>query len=79
LFTIGWYERHGSFRRLGHGGNGVGTATPGTTGSTRLEGIEFEWAMLTVPVPDGSVWLNDQTGCVPFGAEIVMRMRDPAR
>ena len=30
-------------------------------------------------VPFGSVWPNDQTGCVPFGAAIVRRMREPLR
>ena len=39
VFTIAWYGRHGSLRRLGHGGSAVGTVTPGTTGSTRLDGI----------------------------------------
>jgi hypothetical protein len=66
-------------RRLGHAGNGVGTVTPAATGSTTLDGIDAEWAMLTVAVPDGSVWLKDHTGCVPFGAETVTRMREPAR
>jgi hypothetical protein len=55
LFVVGWYFRHGSLRRLGQGGSGVGTFTPGTTGSTRLEGMAREWAMLTVPVPLGCV------------------------
>ena len=31
--------RHGSPRRPGHGGSPVGTLTPGTTGSTSLDGI----------------------------------------
>ena len=66
-------------RRLGHGGRGVGTLTPGTTGRTRLDGIAAENAIETVPLGFGSVWLNDQIGCVPFGAAIVTRMRDPAR
>ena len=79
LFTIAWYGRHGSLRRLGHAGSGVGTLTPGTTGRTRLDGMDLEMAIETVPVPLGSVWLNDHTGCVPFGAEMVTRMRDPAR
>ena len=30
-------------------------------------------------VPSGCVWLNDHTGWVPFGAEIVTLMREPAR
>ena len=30
-------------------------------------------------LPSGCVWLNDQIGCVPFGAEIVTLMREPAR
>ena len=33
---------------------------------------------LAVP-PSGSVCANDQIGCVPFGAEIVTLMREPAR
>jgi hypothetical protein len=79
LFTICWYSRHGSLRKLGHAGNGVGTVTPATTGSTRLDAMDGEWAMLTVAVPDGRDWLKDHTGCVPLGAEIVTRMREPAR
>ncbi len=78
-FTIGWYDRHGSLRRLGHAGKGVGTCTPGTTGSTRLDGMDFEKAIETVAVPLGTVCPKDHTGCVPFGAEIVTRMLDPAR
>ncbi len=33
----------------------------------------------TVAAPAGAVRLKDHTGCVPLGAEIVTRMRDPAR
>src|SRR5438552_87086 len=36
------YDRHGSLRRLGHGGSAVGTLTPATTGRTRLDGIDCE-------------------------------------
>src|SRR5579872_674413 len=79
VFTIAWYGRHGSLRRLGHAGRAVGTLTPGTTGSTRLEGIDFEMATDTVAVPVGTGWANAHTGCVPLGAEIVTRMREPAR
>ena len=79
VFTIAWYVLQGSFRRLGHGGSGVGTPTPGTTGSTRLEGIVVENAIDTLPLGLGCVWLKDHTGCVPFGAAIVTRIRDPAR
>jgi hypothetical protein len=79
VFTIAWYGRHGSLRRLGQGGKPVGTLTPETTGSMRLEGIEVDSATATVAVPLGCVWLNDQIGCVPFGAAIVTRMREPAR
>jgi hypothetical protein len=71
--------RHGSLRRLGHGGNGVGTLTPGTTGSTTRDGMVDENAIVAVAVPFGCVSLNDQIGCVPFGAAIVTRMREPAR
>jgi hypothetical protein len=66
-------------RRLGHGGCGVGTLTPGTTGRTRLDGMDVEKAIETVPLGFGCVWLKDQMGCVPFGEAIVTRMRDPAR
>jgi hypothetical protein len=66
-------------RKLGHGGSPLCTFTPGTTGRIRLEGIVFENAIDTFAAPFGSVYLNDQTGCVPFGAEIVMRIREPAR
>ena len=78
VFTIAWYGRHGSLRRLVHGGSAVGTFTPGTTGSTRLDGIGAgERDRRRVPL--GTVSSNDQIGCVPFGAAIVTRMRDPAR
>ena len=77
VFTIAWYGRHGSLRRLPHDGSGVGTFTPGTTGSTSRDGIDFENAIDDVPV--GFVCANDHTGCVPFGAEIVTRIREPAR
>jgi len=60
--TIGTYGRHGSLRRLGHAGSAVGIATPGTTGRTRLDGMEGEKAMETVAVPLGTVWLKDHTG-----------------
>ena len=59
-------------------GAAVGTFTPGTTGSTRLDGIDLENAIETFPWL-GIVWANAHTGCVPFGAEIVTRMREPAR
>jgi hypothetical protein len=42
-FTCGTYSRHGCERRLGQGGSVVGTATPGITGSNRLEGRADEW------------------------------------
>jgi hypothetical protein len=61
-FTIGWYCRHGSLRRLGHGGRGVGTSTPGTTGRMRLDGMDREKAIETVAVPSGTVLLNDHIG-----------------
>ena len=41
--------------------------------------MDGEKSIETVAVPLGTVWPKDQTGCVPFGAEIVTRMRDPAR
>jgi len=53
--TIGTYGRQGSFRRLGHGGKGVGTLTPGTTGSMRLDGMDGAKATETVAVPEGTV------------------------
>jgi hypothetical protein len=64
-------------RRLAHDGIAVGTLTPGTTGSTSRDGMVEENAIEATPV--GFVWLKDQMGCVPFGAEIVTRMRDPVR
>jgi hypothetical protein len=39
-----------------------------------------EKATDSVAVPlDGSVWSNDQTGCVPLGAEIVTLICEPDR
>jgi len=75
--AIAWYGRHGSLRRLTHGGNGVGTPTPGTTGSTRLDGIVGENA-IDVVLPLGADG-KDQIGWVPFGAAIVTRTREPVR
>ena len=63
-------------RRLGHAGSPVGTVTPGTIGSVRLEGMLGEKAIDSFAVvPAGSVWLNAHTGCVPLGAAIVTRPR----
>ena len=55
------------------------TATPGTTGSTTLEGLLREKAIETLAVVFGTVSSNAQIGCVPLGAAIVTRMREPAR
>ena len=53
---------------------------PGTTGSTSREGIAAEWVNVTDAVPPGGcVFLNAHTGWSPPGAEIVMRIREPAR
>jgi hypothetical protein len=52
----------GSLRRLGQGGRAVGMGSPGTTGSTRAEGIDGEDAIWTWAVVHGSVWPNDQIG-----------------
>ncbi len=72
LSASGTYVRHGSPRRLGHGGGGVGTLIPGTTGSVSLDGIEGEYATWTVAVPAaGWVSANAQIGCASPGAEIV--------
>jgi hypothetical protein len=57
----------------------VGTLTPGTTGRIRLEGVFRENSIDTVGVPFGTVSPNAQIGWVPLGAEIVIRIRDPAR
>ncbi len=38
----------------GHGGSGVGTLRPGTTGRMRLDGIPFENATVTLALPFGS-------------------------
>jgi hypothetical protein len=53
--------------------------TPGTTGSTKNDGIDGPNPIATLPLPLGSVSGNDQIGCVPFGAAIVTRIRVPAR
>jgi hypothetical protein len=79
-FTNGWYGRHGSLRRLGQAGNAVGMRNFGTIGSTKLDGMLGENAIDSVAVPPaGSVCANDQTGCVPLGAEIVTLIREPGR
>jgi hypothetical protein len=39
VLTSGTYGRHGSLRRLGHGGRPVATLTFGTIGRIRLEGV----------------------------------------
>ena len=41
--------------------------------------MRLECAIETLAFPFGSVSLNDQIGWSPFGAEIVMRIREPAR
>ena len=72
--------RQGSLRRLGQAGWGDPMARPGTTGSTTREGICGEEATYTSDVvPGGWVSPNDQIGWLPFGAETVTRMREPAR
>ena len=74
--------RGGRARCAGSGtaGSPVGTLTPGTIGRVRLEGMPGENAIDTLAVvPSGCVWLNDHTGWVPLGAEIVTLMREPAR
>ena len=38
-----------------------------------------ENAIDAVPGGAGTAFANDHTGCAPFGAEIVTRMREPAR
>ena len=57
----------------------MGTSTPGTTGSTRRDGIDLAWAIATDAVPLGSLSPKAQIGWSPLGAENVTRMRDPAR
>jgi hypothetical protein len=39
----------------------------------------LEEAIATSAFPFGRVWLKDQMGWSPFGAEMVTRIRDPAR
>jgi hypothetical protein len=78
-FLIATYARQGSLRRLGQAGSGLCAATPGTTGSTTLDGIFRENAIETVAVPLGAVSPKDQMGWVPFGAAIVTRIREPVR
>ena len=55
--------------------------TPGTTGRIIREGMALENATHTFAVlpSAGFVWLNDQMGCVPLGAAIVILIREPAR
>ena len=78
-FFSGTYVRHGWLRRLPQAGCAA-AVTPGTTGSTRLDGIVGDSAIQICEVPlRGSASLNDQTGCVPLGAAIVTRIRVPAR
>jgi len=77
--TIGTYDRHGWLRRLPQGGSPAGAVAPGTTGSTKLDGIVREKPIETLAVPVGTDWLNAQTGCAPLGAAIVTRIRVPAR
>ena len=59
----------------------MGTDTLETTGSTRVEGMSGDMAISTdEALPRaGSVSLNDHTGCVPSGAEMVSLILDPAR
>ena len=67
-------------RRLGQAGSAVGTLTPGTIGSVRLDGMLGQNAIDSAAVvPGGCVSPNDHTGSVPFGAAIVTRMCEPAR
>jgi hypothetical protein len=77
--AVGAYDRHGSLRRLGQGGNPAGGETPGTTGSTKLDGMLGDIAIETCEVPVGTACANAHTGCAPFGAAIVTRIRVPAR
>jgi hypothetical protein len=80
LFTYAWEARQGSLRRLGQDGSPDGTLTLGTIGRVRLAGMPDPNAIATLAVvPSGWVWLKDHTGWVPFGAEIVTLMREPAR
>ena len=78
-FVSGTYRRHGSPRSPGHGGSPVGTAMPGTTGRISCDGIAREWASRTVARPAGTRSPNAHDGWSPPGAEIVIRIRDPAR
>jgi len=43
-------------RRLGHGGSGVDTLTPGTTGRMRLDGMDVAKVSETLPLGFGTVW-----------------------
>jgi hypothetical protein len=67
-------------RKLGHAGSVVGMVMPGTIGSVRLDGMLEENATDSAAVvPAGWVWPKAHTGCVPLGALIVTRMREPGR
>jgi len=67
---VGWYVRQGSLRRLLQGGNGVGTVTPGTTGSTRLDGMVDENAIDVVPSLEAA--LDRGLELTPLGGELVV-------
>jgi hypothetical protein len=53
-FLSAAYGRHGSFRRLGHGGRGVGAPSPGITGRTKNDGSDGEDDIAMSAVPDGT-------------------------
>jgi hypothetical protein len=65
-------------RREVHDGSAVGTLSPGTTGSTSRDGIFRECAIaIRAPAPCAN-W-KAQIGWSPLTAEIVIRIREPAR
>ena len=71
--------RQGSFRRLGHAGRGRGYLHSWNNRKDEARRHRLGERDRTVAVPLGTVCPKDHIGCVPFGAEIVTRMLDPAR
>ena len=74
------YVRHGSPRRPGHGGRPVGTLDAGHDREDQPRGHPLRVRRSRPSrVPFGCVSPKAQIGWSPFGAEIVTRIREPAR
>jgi chorismate synthase len=76
---VGLAARHGSPRKAGHGGSGVGTRIPVATGNTSFEANAGEWATSLCGLPVAGMVSNAQSGRFPPGAWMTRRTRDPAR